>query len=84
MFRPELVGVRLGAEAGTEGAMPAASGALNALRARVSRIDFTGDHLKVYFETPDGAVTGKLPPDLILSQDSEVTLLIKAENCVAQ
>jgi hypothetical protein len=56
---------------------------MNAMRARVHKIDFTGDHLKVYFETPDGAVIGKLPPDLVLSPNSDVTLLIKAENCVA-
>jgi iron(III) transport system ATP-binding protein len=79
MFRPELVGVRPGA---AEAAPAADGGAVNAMRARVHKIDFTGDHLKVYFETPDGAVIGKLPPDLVLSPNSDVTLLIKAENCV--
>ena len=54
------------------------------MRARVSKIDFTGDHLKVHFATEDGEVIGKLAPDLLLSPDSEVTLLIKSENCVAQ
>jgi iron(III) transport system ATP-binding protein len=79
MFRPELVGVRTGA-----GDAPGAAdgGAMNSMRARVHKIDFTGDHLKVYFETADGAVIGKLPPDLVLSPNSDVTLLIKAENCV--
>jgi iron(III) transport system ATP-binding protein len=82
MFRPELVGVMLGA--GEPTAAAADGGSVNAMRARVSKIDFTGDHLKVYFETADGAVIGKLAPDLVLSPGSEVTLLIKAENCVAQ
>jgi iron(III) transport system ATP-binding protein len=77
MFRPELVGVRTSEQAGaTDG------GAMNTIPARVHKIDFTGDHLKVHFETADGAVIGKLPPDLVLSSNSDVTLLIKAENCV--
>jgi hypothetical protein len=29
-------------------------------------------------------VTAKLPPDLILPENGEVTLVIKVENCVAQ
>jgi iron(III) transport system ATP-binding protein len=82
MFRPELVGVRLGVG---EPVSASADGApVNAMRARVSKIDFTGDHLKVHFATEDGEVIGKLAPDLLLSPDSEVTLLIKSENCVAQ
>ena len=57
---------------------------MNSLQASVSRIDFTGDHLKVHFDTADGQVIAKLPPDLVLNKGSDVTLLIKAENCVAQ
>jgi hypothetical protein len=57
---------------------------VNELKARVGKVDFTGDHLKVHFETADGAVTAKLAPDLVLPDGGEVTLLIKAEHCVAQ
>jgi iron(III) transport system ATP-binding protein len=81
MFRPELVGVRSGTQVGgsaTDGAP------INSLAARVSRIDFTGDHLKVHFDTADGPVIGKLPPDLVLAQGGDVTLTIKVDNCVAQ
>jgi iron(III) transport system ATP-binding protein len=84
MFRPELVGVRLGQGAGSEAATATDGASMNALRAHVDRVDFTGDHLKVLFHTADGEVTAKLPPDVILPQDGEVTLLIKVENCVAQ
>ncbi len=80
MFRPELVSVRLGDE--TE--VPGDDDAVNSLAARVERVDFTGDHLKVQFETADGSVIAKLAPDLVLSEGGDVTLLIKAENCVAQ
>lgn len=84
LFRPELVGVQLGHQ--TAGTMDVSSDgdSMNSLQASVSRIDFTGDHLKVHFETADGQVIAKLPPDLVLNKGSDVTLLIKAENCVAQ
>jgi iron(III) transport system ATP-binding protein len=84
MFRPELVGVRLGQESGNVAGTSTDGGSLNSLPARVSRIDFTGDHLKVLFHTADGEVTAKLPPDVVLPDDGEVTLMIKVENCVAQ
>ncbi len=77
MFRPELVGIRSGETAAAD------TGALNLMKARVHKIDFTGDHLKVHFETSDGSVIGKLPPDIVLTQNSDVTLVIKPENCVA-
>jgi hypothetical protein len=58
--------------------------AINSMRAQVTRIDFTGDHLKAYLETSDGPVVAKLAPDLMLNVGSDVTLLIKPEHCVAQ
>ncbi len=82
MFRPELVGVRSSGGEGAAASVDVAS--MNAIPAHVSKIDFTGDHLKVFFDTADGVVIGKLPPDQILSADSDVTLLVKVENCVAQ
>lgn len=57
---------------------------MNAIAARVGRIDFTGDHLKVEFETDDGPITAKLAPDIELSEGGETTLRIKAEHCLAQ
>jgi iron(III) transport system ATP-binding protein len=84
LFRPELVGVRLGHGPGDQADRPVDGGSMNAMRARVNRVDFTGDHLKVHFETADGQVIAKLAPDLVLSKGGDVTLLIKAENCVAQ
>jgi iron(III) transport system ATP-binding protein len=83
MFRPELVGVRLNQGAGEAGTSIDGA-AVNSLQGRVNRVDFTGDHLKVLFQTADGEVTAKLPPDVILPKDGEVTLTIKVENCVAQ
>jgi ABC-type sugar transport system ATPase subunit len=80
VFRPELVRLRLddGASAQSQGP------SMNSMRAQVTRVDFTGDHLKAYLETSDGPVIAKLAPDLILKVGSDVTLLIKAEHCVAQ
>jgi len=80
MFRPELVDVRLDDKAEP----PVDSASVNSLPARVGRIDFTGDHLKAHFETADGEVIAKLAPNVVLTNGDEVTLLIKAENCVAQ
>ena len=80
MFRPELVTVRLGINPES----PVDSTPVNSLRARVSRIDFTGDHLKVHCDVGDGEIIAKLAPDWMLTKGDEVTLLIKAENCVAQ
>lgn len=78
MFRPELVRTR---EAGSA---PAARDAdANILSARVGRIDFTGDHLKVHFETPDGEVVAKLPPDYVLTKGDQVEIMVRWENCVA-
>jgi iron(III) transport system ATP-binding protein len=81
MFRPELVGVRSNQG---DAAVSANGVAVNTLNAHVDRVDFTGDHLKVLFRTAEGEVTAKLPPDVILPKDGEVTLTIKVENCVAQ
>jgi iron(III) transport system ATP-binding protein len=81
MFRPELVGVRSNQG---DAAVSANGAAVNTLNAHVDRVDFTGDHLKVLFRTAEGEVTAKLPPDVILPENGEVTLLIKVENCVAQ
>ena len=79
MFRPELVGV-----GSAEPASAVVNGShMNSLAARVNRIDFTGDHLKVQFDTAEGSVTAKLAPDLALSEGSKVTLQIRPENCVA-
>lgn len=84
VFRPELVGVRLddGIGGGTES--PGEGSSVNSMKARVGRVDFTGDHLNVFFETEDGTVIAKLAPDLVLSVGGDATLLIKAENCVVQ
>jgi len=76
VFRPELVRLKLDDVA--------LSPSMNSMRAQVTRVDFTGDHLKAYLETSDGPVIAKLAPDLILNVGSDVTLLIKAEHCVAQ
>jgi len=76
VFRPELVRLKL-----DDGAP---SPSMNSMRAQVTRVDFTGDHLKAYLETSDGPVIAKLAPDLILNVGSDVTLLIKPEHCVAQ
>ena len=76
VFRPELVRIKL-----DDGAP---SPSMNSMRAQVTRVDFTGDHLKAYLETSDGPVIAKLAPDLILTVGSNVTLLIKPEHCVAQ
>jgi iron(III) transport system ATP-binding protein len=84
LFRPELVGVRLDQGSGGESGVGGDGGFVNSMSARVNRVDFTGDHLKVHFDTAEGSVIGKLAPDLILPENGEVTLLIKAENCVAQ
>jgi len=80
VFRPELVRLRTedGAGAGASGS------SVNSIRAQVTRIDFTGDHLKAYLETSDGPIIAKLAPDLLLNVGSDVTLLIKPEHCVAQ
>jgi len=77
VFRPELV--RLGAGNAVDGGPT-----MNSIRAQVTRIDFTGDHLKAYLQTSDGPVIAKLAPDLMLNVGSDVTLLIKPEHCVAQ
>ena len=84
VFRPELVGVSLGDQPSDRSEVRARHGTVNELKARVGKVDFTGDHLKVHFETADGEVTAKLAPDLVLPEGGEVTLLIKAEHCVAQ
>jgi len=81
VFRPELVKVELDSSSDLPSA---SSGSVNAIAARVGRIDFTGDHLKVEFETDDGLVIAKLAPDITVSKGSEATLLVKAEHCVAQ
>jgi ABC-type Fe3+/spermidine/putrescine transport system ATPase subunit len=82
VFRPELVKVEL--DRVKSQAEPADGSSVNAIVARVGRIDFTGDHLKVEFETDDGPVVAKLAPDIPLSKGGEATLLVKAEHCVAQ
>jgi iron(III) transport system ATP-binding protein len=83
VFRPELVRVRL--EDSSDGASTQSqSPSTNSMRAQVTRVDFTGDHLKAYLETSDGPVIAKLAPDLLLNVGSDVTLLVKAEHCVAQ
>lgn len=83
VFRPELVRVRL--DEGSDGAPVQSPGsAMNSIRAHVTRVDFTGDHLKAYLDTSDGPVIAKLPPDLMLPVGRDVTLLIKPEHCVAQ
>ena len=84
VFRPELVKVELDRVEGDLEAMAAGGSMVNAIVARVGRIDFTGDHLKVEFETDDGPLTAKLAPDILLSKGGEATLLVKAEHCVAQ
>lgn len=84
IFRPELVKVELDGGKDNRAAATSGGGAINAIAGRVGRIDFTGDHLKVEFETNDGMVTAKLAPDVALSQTGEATLLVKAEHCVAQ
>jgi iron(III) transport system ATP-binding protein len=84
MFRPELVGVRLDHEVGGGSGANTNGGSTNSLRGRVSIVDFTGDHLKVVFETADGQVTAKLPPDVLLPKEGDLTLFIKVESCVAQ
>jgi iron(III) transport system ATP-binding protein len=81
VFRPELV--RISLEDGSDGAAGQSS-SMNSMRAQVTRVDFTGDHLKAYLKTSDGPVIAKLAPDLILNVGSDVTLLIKTEHCVAQ
>lgn len=83
VFRPELVNVALDRVDENAGSHSANGGSVNAIAARVGRIDFTGDHLKVEFETLDGPVTAKLAPDVSLSKGGEATLLVKAEHCVA-
>lgn len=83
LFRPELVSVKLGDRTADATELPAGAGTVNTMRARVSRVDFTGDHLKVYFDSEDGSVIAKLAPDLVLAGGDEVTLAIKAENCVS-
>jgi len=83
VFRPELVNVAFNGAA-PDAARREAGGSVNTISARVGRIDFTGDHLKVEFETSDGSITAKLAPDMALSKGSEATLLVKAEHCVAQ
>jgi iron(III) transport system ATP-binding protein len=82
MFRPELV--RLMLEGSSDGASAQSGPSMNRMRAQVTRVDFTGDHLKAYLKTSDGPVIAKLGPDLILNVGSDVTLLIKPEHCVAQ
>jgi iron(III) transport system ATP-binding protein len=77
VFRPELVRIKLEDEA-------AVTPSTNSIRAQVTRVDFTGDHLKAYLQTSDGPVIAKLAPDHVLNVGSDVTLLIKAEHCVAQ
>jgi iron(III) transport system ATP-binding protein len=77
VFRPELVRLT------TDGAQSTDS-SMNTMRAQVTRIDFTGDHLKAYLKTSDGPVIAKLAPDLVLQVGSNVTLLIRPEHCVAQ
>jgi len=84
VFRPELVKVELDGGETDAAAESAGDGSVNAIVARVGRIDFTGDHLKVEFETDDGPVVAKLAPDTALSKGGEATLLVKAEHCVAQ
>jgi ABC-type sugar transport system ATPase subunit len=68
VFRPELVLLEP-----FEGA--------NSLDASVTRVDFTGDHLKAYLETPDGPITAKLAPDHLLTAGSRVRVHIRPENC---
>ncbi len=79
VFRPELVRLSAdGASAQDQGP------SMNSMRAQVTRVDFTGDHLKAYLQTSDGPVIAKLAPDVLLNVGSDVTLLIKPEHCVAQ
>jgi iron(III) transport system ATP-binding protein len=80
VFRPELVRLKLDDGSSDQNQGPS----MNSMRAQVTRVDFTGDHLKAYLETSDGPVIAKLAPDLILNVGSDVTLLIKTEHCVAQ
>jgi iron(III) transport system ATP-binding protein len=84
VFRPELVKVELDRTKTESGAGSVDDSSVNAMVARVGRIDFTGDHLKVEFETDDGPVVAKLAPDIPLSNGGEATLLVKAEHCIAQ
>jgi len=79
VFRPELVRLRM-----EDGSSGSTQSAVNSMRAQVTRVDFTGDHLKAYLKTSDGPVIAKLAPDLLLNVGSDVTLLIKPEHCVAQ
>ena len=83
VFRPELVRIRMDESSG-EASAQSQGPLMNSLRAQVTRVDFTGDHLKAYLHTSDGPVIAKLAPDVILNVGSDVTLLIKAEHCVAQ
>jgi len=84
VFRPELVKVELDSSDSNSDLPSTRGGSVNAIAARVGRIDFTGDHLKVEFETDDGPVTAKLAPDILLAKGGEATLLVRAEHCVAQ
>ena len=84
VFRPELVKVELDGTDSNSEVTSARGGSVNAIVARVGRIDFTGDHLKVEFETDDGPVTAKLAPDILLSKGGAAILLVRAEHCVAQ
>jgi iron(III) transport system ATP-binding protein len=78
MFRPELVRTRAQHSTPTDRDHDA-----NILQGRVGRIDFTGDHLRVQFETPDGPVFAKLPPDNLLVVGEAVEIMVRRENCVA-
>jgi len=79
MFRPELVRVR----SRSAGLVSDEPDKVNTFNAQVKRVDFTGDHLKVHFETPDGEVIAKLPPDQVLPPNGEVSLVVRVENCTA-
>jgi iron(III) transport system ATP-binding protein len=83
MFRPELVRVARRGEAIQGGPPSDPDDPDNLLPGVVHTVVFTGDHIACHCETDDGMVAAKLPPNSLIEQGDDVTVVISAKSCIA-